>query len=175
MTLTANAPAPTRLKTRSGLNIAVRPATGADEAALSALFEQISPEDRRFRFFSAAAHVSHEQLRPLIEADHFRSESFLAFDEGNGELIATALLACDKAMDTAEVAISVRGDYKGQGVGWALLDFLTGDAERRGVARVISIESRDNHAAVEVERDNGFAPSTMAGDPTLVVLTRTFR
>jgi acetyltransferase len=175
MTLAANAPAPARLETRSGLMIAVRPATEADEAALTALFEQISAQDRRFRFFTAAAHVGHEQLRPLIEADHFRSESFLAFDEATGELIATGLLACDNAMDTAEVAISVRADRKGQGVGWALLDFLTHDAERRGVARVISIENRENHEAVEVERDKGFVPTVMDGDASLVVLTKTFR
>jgi len=175
MTLPANPPAPTRLETRSGLVIAVRPATEADEAALTALFEQISPEDRRFRFFSAAAHVGHEQLRPLIEADHFRSESFLAFDEASGELVGTGLLACDNAMDTAEVAISIRADFKGKGAGWALLDFLTHDAERRGVARVISIENRDNHAAVEVERDKGFVPSVMEGDSSLVILTKTFR
>lgn len=168
-------PAPVRLETRSGLMIAVRPATEADEAALSALFEQISPEDRRFRFFSAAAHIGHEQLRPLIEADHFHSESFLAFDGASGELIGTGLLACDTAMDTAEVAISIRADFKGKGAGWALLDFLTNDAERRGVARVISIEDRDNHAAVEVERDKGFVPAVMAGDSSLVVLTKTFR
>jgi acetyltransferase len=171
----AKAPAPVRLETRSGLKILVRPATEADEPALSALFEKISPEDRRFRFFSAAAHVGHEQLRPLIEADHYRSESFLAFEEASGELIGTGLLACDNAMETAEVAISIRGDRKGQGVGWALLDLLTRDAERRGVARVISIEDRANHAAVEVERDKGFVSRVMEGDPGLVVLTKSFR
>jgi acetyltransferase len=175
MNVPANTTAPATIETRSGLIIAVRPATEADEAALTGLFEQISAEDRRFRFFSAAAHIGHEQLRPLIDADHFRSESFLAFDSATDELIGTGLLACDNAMDTAEVAISVRGDRKGLGVGWALLDFLTRDAARRGVARVISIESRDNHTAVAVEREKGFVASAMTGDPGLVVLTRTFR
>ena len=175
MDFPASTTAPATIETRSGLIITIRPAITADEAALTGLFEQISVEDRRFRFFSAAAHIGHEQLRPLIEADHFRSESFLAFDGATDELIGTGLLACNNAMETAEVAISVRADRKGMGVGWALLDFLTRDAERRGVARVISIESRDNHAAVEVERDKGFVPSAMAGDPGLVVLTRTFR
>ncbi|MBS0254535.1 MAG: GNAT family N-acetyltransferase [Proteobacteria bacterium] len=165
----------TKLATRSGLQLGVRPAGEADEAALTAFFDAVSDEDRRFRFFSAAEHVSHAQLDPLIHADHFRSESFLAFDMASGELVASALLACDKAMDTAEIAVSIRADAKGKGVGWALLDFLGREAQARGVRRVISIESRDNHATIELEREKGFTPEAFDGDPTLVVLSKTFR
>lgn len=168
-------PTLTELVTRTGLALSVRPATAADEPALAALFDAVSDEDRRFRFFAAATHVSHEQLEPLIHADHFRSESYLAFDKASGELIASGLLACDNALDTAEIAVSVRNDRKGQGVGWAMLDYLAGEARHRGVRRAIAIESRSNHAAIEVERDKGFVPEPFDGDPTLVVLAKTFR
>lgn len=167
--------APASLATRSGLTLAVRPATEADEPLLSAFFDAVSDEDRRFRFLGAAPHVSHEQLEPLVHADHFRSESYLAFDPANGTLVASGLLACDNALDTAEVAVSVRADYKGRGAGWALLDLLAEEAKHRGVRRVISIESRENQAAIEVERDKGFTPEAFEGDPTLVVLSKTFR
>ena len=164
----------TELATRSGIALDVRAATEADEAALSALFDQVSDEDRRFRFFTASEHVSHEQLDPLIHADHFTSESFLAFDKASGELVASALLACDAKLDTGEIAVSIRSDYKGKGVGWALLDFLGQQAQGRGVRRVIAIESRDNHAAIELEREKGFTPEPFEGDPTLVILSKTF-
>lgn len=163
-----------QLATRSGTAITVRPATEQDEPALAAFFDAVSDEDRRFRFFVAGEHVSHEQLDPLIHADHFRSESFIAMDAATGNVIASALLACDNALDTAEVAISVRRDYKGMGVGWALLDFIGQEAQRRGVRRVIAIESRDNHAAIELEREKGFVPEPFEGDPTLVILSKTF-
>lgn len=163
------------LSTRSGLILSVRSASEADEAALSAFFDKVSDEDRRFRFFSAGEHVSHEQLHPLIHVDHFRSESFLAFDKSSGELIGSALLACDGALDTGEVAVSIRRDYKGRGVGWALLDFLGEQAQSRGVRRVVAIESRNNHAAIELEREKGFTPEPFEGDPTLIILSKTFR
>ena len=166
---------PTELPTRSGLTISVRAATAADEHALVALFDQITPEDRRFRFLAASEHLSHDQLEPLIHADHFSSESFVAFDPASGELVASALLASDKALDTAEIAVSIREAYKGKGVGWALLDLLGREAERRGVRQVIAIESRDNHAAIELEREKGFTPAPFEDDPTLVVLSRSFR
>lgn len=164
-----------QLTTREGVVLDVRPATEADEAALTTFFDSVSEQDRRFRFFAAGEHVSHDQLDPLLHADHFRSESYIAFDHVTGELVASGLLACDGKMDTGEVAVSVRADYRGRGVGWALLDLLAREAERRGVRRVISIESRDNHAAIEVERDKGFTPEAFEGDPTLVVLSKTFR
>lgn len=162
------------LQTRSGKAVTVRPATERDEAALAAFYDQVSDEDRRFRFMVAGDHVSHEQLQPLLHADHFRTESFLGLDAA-GAVIASGLLACDNALDTAEVAISVRNDCKGQGVGWAMLDFLGQEAARRGVRRVIAIESRDNHAAIELEREKGFTPEPFDGDPTLVILSKTFR
>lgn len=165
----------TELTTRTGVTLAVRPATEADEPALATFFDAVSDEDRRFRFFAAAAHVSHEQLEPLIHADHFRSESYLAFDRTSGELVASGLLACDNALETAEIAVSVRRDRKGQGIGWAMLDHLANEARHRGARRAISIESRNNHAAIEVERDKGFVPEPFEGDPTLVVLAKTLR
>lgn len=163
------------LPTRSGSAITVRPVTERDEAALSALFDEVSDEDRRFRFFVAGEHVSHEQLDPLIHTDHFRTESYLALDPATGKAIASALLACDNALDTAEVAVSISSAWRGKGVGWALLDFLGQEAARRGVRRVIAIESRDNHAAIELEREKGFTPEPFDGDPTLVILSKTFR
>ena len=166
---------PAQLVTRSGIRLSVRPVTAADEAALAAFFDAVSDEDRRFRFFSASEHVSHEQLEPLLHADHFSSESFLAFDEASEELVASAQLASDAQRDTGEIAVSIRSDYKGKGVGWALLDFLAEEARTRGVRRVIAIESRDNHAAIELEREKGFTPEPFDDDPTLVVLSKTLR
>ena len=163
------------LSTRSGCQLSVRPATEADEPALAAFFDKVSDDDRRFRFFAAAKHVSHEQLDPLIHADHFQSESFLAFNSANDDLVASALLACDKEMDTGEIAVSIRSDYKGQGVGWALLDFIGREAQVRGLRRVIAIESRGNHGAIELEREKGFTPEPFDGDPSLVILSKILR
>ena len=96
------------------------------------------------------------------------------FDPASGDLVASGLLACDGALDTGEVAISIRGDYKGRGVGWGMLDLLAQEAQRRGVRRVISIESRENHAAIELEREKGFTPEACDDDPSVVILSKTF-
>jgi acetyltransferase len=166
--------APELVRTRSGIALSIRPATQADESLLEAFYEQVSDEDRRFRFLNAQPHVGHEQIAPMLQTDHFRSETFLAFRADTGELVAAGMLACDKPLECAEVAVSVRADHRGKGVGWAMLDLLAGEAHRRGVREVIAIEDRDNHAAIELEREKGFVPRAFDGDPQLVVLSRRF-
>jgi len=163
------------VRTRAGIELVIRRAEPADEPALVAFFDAVSDEDRRFRFLAASAHVSHEQLEPLIHADHFRTESFVAIDRATGEIVASALLACDGPLDTAEIAVSVHRRYRGKGIGWAALDVLAAEAQARGVRRVIAIESRENHAAIELEREKGFMPEPIEGDPNVVILSRTFR
>jgi len=167
-------PLPARVTTRSGLALDVRPAEPADEPVLAALFARVSDDDRRFRFFCAHT-VGHAELDPLVHPDHFRTESYLVTDAASGEAVASALLACDNALDTAEVAVSIRSDRKGQGIGWALLALLAEAARHRGVRRVISIEDRANHAAIELEREMGFVGEPSEDDPSIIVLSRTFR
>jgi acetyltransferase len=162
------------LVTRSGERLTVRQARPEDEALLAAFFDRVSAEERRFRFFCAQDHVGHDQIAPLVCTDHFRAESFLAFDSA-GELVGHGLLACDNPLDTAEVAVSIRSDRRGQGIGWAMLDLLADAARQRGVRRVISIEDRDNHAAIALEREKGFTAQGIDGDPALVLLERLLR
>ncbi|MEO0031810.1 MAG: hypothetical protein RIS94_1568 [Pseudomonadota bacterium] len=164
----------TEMTTRDGTALTVRPAFAEDELELEAFFDLVNAEDRRFRFLAATHHVGHDQLQPLTHVDHWRTESFLGYDKATGELVASAMLACDAQMDTGEIAVSVRGDYRGRGVGWTMLDLLAAEAQRRGLKRVISIEDRDNHAAIELEREKGFTAQGLDGDPHLVMLEKRF-
>ncbi|MFO1256699.1 MAG: GNAT family N-acetyltransferase [Sphingomonadaceae bacterium] len=169
------APASRTVTTRYGKTIAFRPSEAADEAALAEFFDRVSDEDRRFRFFTPRKHLTHEQLVPLIEVDHVRTESFLAFDADSGAVVAHAMLACDDQLDTGEIAVSVCSTWRRQGLGWAMLDVLAEAAKARGLRRVIAIEDRENHAAIELEREKGFTPHGVDGDPHLVMLEKVLR
>lgn len=160
------------LITRSGLVLDVRPASPADDSALRDLFDAVSSADRRFRFLTASDRLSDAQVSTMTEVDHRQNESFLAY--AGEELVASAVLACDPAMSVAEVAISIRSDRKGQGIGWTLLEYLSDQAAERGVKRVMSIESRENHEAIAIEREMGFRARSITGDPASVLLERRF-
>ncbi|MEI5681780.1 GNAT family N-acetyltransferase [Mesorhizobium sp. CCNWLW179-1] len=160
------------LITRTGLQLHVRPAHLEDEAALADFFKHVTPEDLRFRFLAGVREVSHERLVAMTRVDHRQTESFLAFAEDGQTVIATAMLACDAKLETGEVAISVRAEYKHKGVGWELLRHISRYAQARGVSTIQSLESRQNHEAIEIEREQGFSVESYADDATLVLIRK---
>lgn len=155
--------------TRTGLQLRVRPARAGDEGVLEAFFGHVTLEDLRFRFLSAVQHVGHDQIAAMLRTDRERTETFLAFDE-DGPLVGVATIAADTQGETAEVAVSVHRDHKAQGIGWSLLRHMAQIARAKGISRLQSIESRDNHAAIEIERDLGFTAHAYPGDPTLILV-----
>ncbi|MCH4152137.1 MAG: GNAT family N-acetyltransferase [Sphingobium sp.] len=170
MTDVIEVPAPQQdLVTRSGYRFQVRGAEERDEAALEALFEHVSPQDLRFRFLTAVGHVPHDMIAAMSHVDHDRTENFLAID-ADGTVVGSAMVAADDQLERAEVAISIHEDYKGRGIGWTLLEHVAADARRRGIKRLQCIESRDNHAAIELEREMGFTARAFEGEPGLVIV-----
>ncbi|MCW3848185.1 bifunctional acetate--CoA ligase family protein/GNAT family N-acetyltransferase [Sphingomonas sp. LB-2] len=159
------------LVTRSGAKLHVRPVLPSDEWALAEFFAHVSPEDKRFRFLSAVSEVDHDRLVAMTQIDYRRAMNFLAFAE-DGTLIATALLTATGDKSKAEFAISVRSDWKGKGVSWRLVEHMLRYAKAEGIGSVESLESRDNHAAIALEREFGFKAQGVDGSPGEVLVRK---
>ncbi|MFN5129355.1 MAG: GNAT family N-acetyltransferase [Sphingomonadaceae bacterium] len=157
------------LITRTGFEFAVRPVVPFDEPTLADLFSHVDKDDIRFRFLSPRK-PGHEMFKELIDVDHDRKESYLAIAPDGKTIIANAMVAADAANECAEVAIAMHRDYKGKGVGWALLKYIVEQEKRKGVKKLQSIESRENHEAIELEREMGFRASSCPGDASLMRL-----
>jgi acetyltransferase len=162
-----------QLKTRGGLELNVRSAAPTDEPELVSFLAQASGEDLRFRFLSAVGKPGHALARPLIDVDHERTESLLAFDRSDGRLAASAMIAADKKMEDAEVAVLVRHDLKGRGAGWSMLGHSCDFAKQRGYKRLHSVELADNSRAIALEKEMGFVASPCPDDGSLTLLTKT--
>ncbi len=164
---------PEHLVTRSGVRLQVRPADQADETALAAFFDKVTPEDLRFRFLSTVRTPDHAaRVAMLRSGEHV--ENLVAWGE-DGDIIATAVLAGDDDHDRAEAAIILRADLKGRGIGWTLLDHLVARAREQGYAVVESIEERTNHGALQVENDMGFTLSPIEDDVALLRVSKQLR
>lgn len=159
------------LVTRLGVRLHVRRARGEDETALATFFAHVSPEDLRFRFLTGVREVSHERLRSMIDTNDRHTESLIAFAE-DGSILAAGMLAGDDHSTTAEAAIAIRHDMKRQGIGWTLLDHLVEHARRKGYHTIEAIEDRENRSAIMIEKEMGFEPHAVKGDPMLVLLRR---
>ncbi len=162
----------TRLITRSGCLFDVRPAWPKDEPALAEFFTHVTPEDMRFRFLTGIKEVGHDRLAAMTNVDHHRTENFLAFVDDGAEIIATAMLACDADGKRGEVAVAIRSDFKNDGVSWELMKHVAAFAKSIGVETLESIESRDNHAAINLEREMGWTTSSYPSDASLMLVQR---
>ena len=80
-------------------------------------------------------------------------------------------LRCSERMDLiARVARNLLGMVS---TGEARLKHVTRCPEPIGVKTIEPIESRENHAAIELEREMGFTPTPYPGDATLMLVQRT--
>lgn len=158
------------LTTRSGFEFHVRPVVPSDEAALMKFFSHVTNDDLRFRFLSLIPEIGKEMLANLINVDHDHKEDFLALDIDDTTIIASAMIGANEDKSIAEVAIVVHADYKHRGMSWTFLEYVASEARRSGIKRLQSIESRENHAAIELEREMGFTAKSYPGDATLMLL-----
>ncbi|SEM91220.1 acetyltransferase [Sphingomonas gellani] len=142
------------LTTRSGLSIHVHPVRPDDVGRLADLFHHVTPEDLRFRFLSGVREVGRDRLVAMTQIDYRRTINFLAF--ADEVPVATAMLACDPDRSRGELAVSVRGDFKGRGISWSMVQHVLRYAKAEGIETIEAVESRDNHAALALEREMGF-------------------
>lgn len=160
----------TTLTTRSNYLFQVRAAKPADQPALAEFFTHVEKDDLRFRFLSPINTVGPHLIATLASVDHQRTENILALDADGTSVIASAMLASDPDGKRAEVAMAIRADYKRRGISWTLFEHIARLAAARGIETLESIEARDHHEAIEMEREMGFTASAYPGDASLVLL-----
>tara|TARA_R110000824_G_scaffold161463_1_gene336691 strand:- start:948 stop:1463 length:516 start_codon:yes stop_codon:yes gene_type:complete len=158
------------LTTRTGFEFHVRPVESSDKEALAEFFTRVSKDDLRFRFLSAIPEVQGALLDDLVNVDHDHQEDYLAFDIDDKTIIASAMVGASADKSEAEVAIAVRSDYKHRGMSWTFLKYVIDQARENGIRKLQSIEARENHAAIELEKEMGFSARCYPGDPTLMLL-----
>ena len=82
---------------------------------------RVSQEDLRLRFFAPVKEFGHAFIARFTQLDYARAMAFIAIDEASGEMLGVARLHANSTYDTAEYAVLVRSDLKGNGLGWLLM------------------------------------------------------
>jgi len=146
-----------RVTVRDGTSILLRPITPGDEELMLSLFYAFSPQTRYQRWLHVKEHMPREELREYLHHDFERQVGILAvYEDWEGELpLGVGRFAVEG--DHAEVAVVVRDDWQGRGVGTALLDFLGDIARRKGLRGFVAEVNADNHPMLHVFQKMGFS------------------
>ncbi|MBZ9881102.1 GNAT family N-acetyltransferase [Mesorhizobium sp. CA10] len=161
----------TTLATHSGFRFEVRRARPDDEPLVAEFFTHVTPEDMRFRFLGAVREVSHERLVAMTRSDDPHIHNFLAFST-DGMLIAVATLAADPADRLARSPSAFARTVSISASAGNFSAISRTMPTTMGIETLESIESRENRAAIELEREMGFTVATVPDDPTLVLVQR---
>jgi acetyltransferase len=145
----------------------VRPIRPADVALYPDFFDRMDKEDMRLRFFSLSKHFSDKLLIRLTQLDYDREMAFVALDR-DGNLCGVARIFADPDHETAEYALLVRSDLKGQGLGWALLRHLVDYAKADGLKRIDGMVLSENAGMLKMCREFGFQLAVDRNDPGIV-------
>jgi acetyltransferase len=148
--------------------ITVRPIRPEDAQGHTAFFARLSPQDIRYRFFSAMKELSPEQTVRLTQVDYDREMAFIAVDETTGDTVGVSRLACDSDGRSGEFAVIVQANMKGHGLASHLMHRLIDWARMQGLVEVVGQILADNHPMLTFVRHLGFTVHRMADDPEVM-------
>jgi RimJ/RimL family protein N-acetyltransferase len=118
---------------RDGGAAAIRPLHAGEEAPLLAVFSQLSPRSRLYRYFVGISALSRGMISALVAVDGLDHVAWLASVDGEPVGIARYIRV---GPATAEVALEIGDAHHGRGLGTALLDTVTTLASVNGVRRI---------------------------------------
>ncbi|MDQ1312502.1 MAG: GNAT family N-acetyltransferase [Methanothrix sp.] len=146
--------------TKKGLEIFLRPVKITDEPMLKDFFYDLSEDSMYMRFFSARKDMPHKRLQDFVIVDWSLKMEILAVikekEKERETIIALGQYELNPDKYMAEVAIVVKDEYHGMGVGKELLSYLTYIARRHGLLGFTADTLVENKAMVSLFEKMGF-------------------
>ncbi len=151
-----------------GRKFLLRPIRPEDADAHAAMFSRLTPEDIRFRFFSAMRALSAEQTARMTDVDYGREMAIIAVDEDGKTAGVARLVRNDTDGATAEFAVVVEPAVKGLGLASALMRAIIAWGKNQGVAEINGQILADNGPMLAFIKRLGFSISRIPGEPDIV-------
>jgi acyl-CoA hydrolase/GNAT superfamily N-acetyltransferase len=145
-------------RTKTGLRIFLRPVKISDEPLLKEFFYSLSDRSLYMRFASARRDMPHSRLQEFVAVDFSRDMVIIAMlnHVERDIVIGLAQYSINDKDHTAELALVVRDDYQGQGVGKVLHSYMSYLAKRSGIIGFTAEVLEDNLSALSLIEKMGF-------------------
>ena len=154
-----------------GREVLVRPIRPEDAAAHAEAFRRLSPEDIRFRFFSALGELSAAQIARMTQIDYDREMAFVAVErsaDGPDRTVGVSRLIRVGGDEEAEFAVIVDPAWKGRGLARHLMERLFEWGRSVGVREIVGTVLADNAPMLGFVRALGFVVRRSAEDPEVM-------
>jgi len=157
-----------------GGRLRLRALQANDRTRIEALLAQVAPQDLQLRFFGLFQRVPPALLAHLMLIDPAQRLTVAAVRDGRCAIDDVEILGVARAHrigpDSAEAALLVRSDLKGQGLGSMLLGRLIARCRDWGVSRIVAEAMRCNRRMLHLAQKHGFRCDRMHADTCELVL-----
>jgi acetyltransferase len=154
-----------------GSEVFIRPIRPDDERFYERFMQLTTPEDLRLRLFAPVREFSHKFLARLTQIDYAREMAFIALRplaDGSEEMLGVVRFFADPDYEKGEYAVLIRSDWKGHGLGWALMQKLIRYAKSEGLKTLHGAVLRENAGMLNMCRDLGFTQQRDPDDSQVV-------
>jgi RimJ/RimL family protein N-acetyltransferase len=147
-----------------GTPLRFRPVDADDRDALAGLFDRLTAESRRMRFFSPKRSLTPRELAFFTDIDHVRHEAIAAVDQRDCSIVGVAryVRSADRAL-IAEVAIEVADDLHRMGIGFELTKRIARRARANGLTLLTATTLWENRPARALLRKLKFEARAIEG------------
>ena len=162
---TAIAPYPEQLveqtTLKSGRQITIRPIRGEDEPNHLELFNRLSPESIRLRYFYSRGVPSHDELANWTQIDYEREMAFIATaprldGEPGNETLGVVRTTTDADNVSAEFAVVILDELQGEGLGKMLMSKMIDYCRERGTLEIMGTTMTTNQGMQMLAKRLGF-------------------
>jgi len=144
--------------TSGGIKIFIRPVKPEDAPLFEELFQILSPNSVRTRFFTPLKKLPPDMLTRFTQIDYDREIALAAFDqtEGRERILGVSRVISEPDGDVAEFAVLVGDPWQGKGVGAKLLETVLRIGKERGIKTVFGTVLAENTGMLALGRNLGF-------------------
>ena len=154
-----------RTRTKTGIDIFVRPIRPEDAPLLVELFESLSPQSVYRRFFTPMKRLPHNMLALFTQIDYDRHIALVALSVSKSKesMLGVARVILERNQKEAEFSIVVGDPWQGKGIGAALLQRCISIAKERGIEKVMGTVLAENTQMLALGKKFGFKIKKVLG------------
>jgi acetyltransferase len=147
-----------RIRLKDGQEVFLRPVLQSDRDLILDLFHRISPQTLSQRFLTNLHTLPEAMLHHFTHLDYHREFALagLTREKDRDAIVAVARYAWALGEECADLALTVRDDWQGAGLGTALLERIVNIAGKNGITRFGSMMDTRNTGMEKILANLGY-------------------
>ena len=143
---------------KNSQQVLLRPIKPEDESMWLEMFQSLSEESIRYRFFQMLKDTPHEVRVRYCNVDYDREIAIVAemVENGKRKILGVSRLSVESDEKSGEMAFLVGDYWQGLGLGTKMVDYVLDIAKEKGIEKVNAIILQDNYRALSLTKKMGF-------------------